>query len=184
MLSIEAVLKAEGKLVELKAKVQDLTSVRELLIGMTAQHVGTYRQIDRYFSVPRGMLKLRKIGVEDKVELVYYEREDIAGIKESNVFIVKIQDPKWFLSVLEKILKTTVTVEKVREIYLYTRVNRIIQIHLDTIEDLGTFVEFEMKTSGIATKIDKQILEDLMNELKIKTNQLEKRSYSDMLSKC
>lgn len=178
--------KVEDKLLELKAKVDSLDSLQGNLTKLKAEHVGTFHQTDVYFDVPKGRLKLRKREGDGKVELVYYERENIADIKESNVFILRIRNSTWLENLLEKALKTKVIVKKVREIYRYqgTKVEskcRHIQIHLDDVEKLGTFVEFEMKRSDHTKKRDKQILENLMKRLGIRANQLEKYSYSDLL---
>lgn len=178
--------KVEHELVELKAKVNDLAVVRRRLTSLGAQRIGTFRQIDVYFDVPEGRLKLREVEGSDEAELVYYEREDIAGPKRSNVFILRIQGPEVFKNLLQNLLKTSAIVEKVREVYRCQGTQvvskyRYIQIHLDNVKNLGTFVEFEMKTSRPTETTDKQILEELMKKLGIKRNQLEKHSYSDLL---
>ncbi len=185
-MSIKVQSKVEHKMVELKAKVDDLEVVRRRLTILGAQRIGTFRQIDVYFNVPEGRLKLREVEDRNKAELIYYERENVAEPKRSDVFILKIQKSEVFRNLLERLLKTSAIVEKVREIYRYQGTPlaskyRYVQIHLDNVEKLGTFVEFEMKTSSQRKKRDKQILENLMKKLKIKTNQLEKRSYSDLL---
>jgi predicted adenylyl cyclase CyaB len=185
-LRIRVESKVEHKMVELKAKVDDPDVVRRKLASFGAQHIGTFQQTDTYFTVPKGRLKLREMEGSNKAELIYYQRRNIAGPKRSNVFILKIQEPEAFKSLLKKLLKTSVTVEKVREIYRYREAkvapkHRYIQIHLDNVENLGTFIEFEMEASEQREKRDRQILENLMKKLNIKANQLEKRSYSDLL---
>jgi adenylate cyclase class 2 len=170
--------KVEHEIMELKAKVQDLEVVRRRLARLGARHVGTFRQIDVYFNVLEGRLKLREVEGKNNAELIYYERENIAGPKKSNVFILKIQDPKVFKNLLKRLLKTSAIVKKVREIYRYQGT----QIHLDTVEKLGNFVEFERKTPAgeRATKKNQRILEKLMEKLGINSNSLEKLSYSDL----
>jgi len=115
----------------------------------------------------------------DGAELVYYERENIAGPKRSDVFILRIQEPEVFKNLLKKFLKTNAIVEKVREIYRYQGT----QIHLDRVEKLGNFVEFERKTSGDAQTIKKNrlILEKLMEKIGINPENLEELSYSDLI---
>jgi len=171
--------KVERKMVELKAKVDDLDAVRRKLISLGAQSIGTFRQIDIYFNVPKGRLKLREVEGGNKAELIYYERENIAGPKRSNVFILKVQKPENFKNQLKRLLKTGAIVEKVREIYRHQGT----QIHLDRVEKLGNFVEFERKTpvDAWAIKGNQQILEELMEKLGIDPEKLEKLSYSDLL---
>jgi adenylate cyclase class 2 len=171
--------KVEHEIMELKAKVHDLEVVRRKLTRLGARHVGTFRQIDVYFNVLEGRLKLRELDGKNNAELIYYERENIAGPKRSNVFILKIQDPKVFKNLLKRLLKTSAIVEKVREIHRYQGT----QIHLDTVEKLGNFVEFERKTLAgeQATKKNQRILEKLMEKLGINPESLEKLSYSDLI---
>ena len=171
--------KVEHKMMELKAKVEDLDVVRQKLTILGAQREGTFRQIDVYFNIPKGRLKLREVEDSNKAELIYYERENIAGPKKGDVFILKTKEGKIFKNLLKKILETRIIVEKIREIYRYQGT----QIHLDTVEKLGTFVEFERKTPADAQAIKKnrQILEKLMEELRINPENLEKLSYSDLI---
>ena len=178
--------KVEHKMVELKAKIDDLDVVRRKLTSLDAQRVGTFRQSDTYFNVPEGRLKLREVEGSNEAELIYYARENIAGPKRSDVFILKIQKIEKFKNLLKRLLGTIDVVEKVREIYQYretppTSKYRHVQIHLDEVRRLGTFIEFEMKSSGQTEKRDKQILESLMKKIGIKVNQLEKQSYLDLL---
>jgi len=178
-LSIRSPRKVEYKLVELKAKVDDLDVIRRELTGLGAQHIGTFRQNDVYFDVPKGRLKLREVEGSNRAELVYYERENVAGPKRSDVFIVKIQEPAFFKILLQRLLKTRAIVEKVREIYRYQGT----QIHLDRVKKLGTFIEFERKTSVDTQAIRKnqRVLEKLMEKLEISSEKLEKLSYSDLI---
>lgn len=178
-MSIKVQSKAEHKMVELKAKVDDLDVVRRKLTILGAERIGTFRQVDVYFNVPEGRLKLREVQDNKKTELIYYERENIAGPKKDDVFILKVQEAEVFKSLLERLLKTSAIVEKIREIYQYQET----QIHLDRVKKLGNFVEFERKTPAYAQAIKKnqQILEKLMEKLGINPENLEKLSYSDLI---
>jgi len=185
-LSIRVQSKIEHKMVELKAKVDDLDVFRRKLASLEARHIGTFRQSDVYFDVPEERLKLREVEGSDEAELIYYERENVAGPKRSEVFILKVQKAGVFKNLLERLLETSAIVEKVREIYQYhgtplASKHRYIQVHLDDVKKLGTFIEFEMKGSNQTEERDKQILESLMKKLKIEANQLEKHSYLDLL---
>ena len=82
-------------------------------------------------------------------------------------------------TILKKILKPTVVVEKVREVYLYQRT----RIHLDTVKNLGKFIEFERQTSDYSKTVDdgRMILEQLMKTLEIDPNDLVALSYSDLV---
>jgi len=171
--------KVERKMVELKARVNALDSVRRKIINLRAHHIGTFKQIDVYFEVPKGRLKLREVEGKNTAELVYYERKNVANPRESNVFILGVQKPVVFKTLLEKVLKTRVTVEKLREIYRYQGT----QIHLDTVRNLGFFIEFERETPADPQAIRKnqQAFAELMKKLEIKSENLEKLSYSDLI---
>lgn len=171
---------SESRLVELKARVKNLDSARKQLASLKARCIGTFHQIDTYFDVPKGRLKLREVEGQEEVELVYYEREDISGPKRSNVFILGIRNSGTFKALFEKVLEKKVKVDKTREIYRHKGT----QIHLDTVQGLGEFVEFERKTRGSAEDIskDKKVLKDLMTKFGIQKEDLIKESYSDLLS--
>jgi predicted adenylyl cyclase CyaB len=169
---------SESKLVELKAKAEDLDSIRKLVKSLGASYIGKFHQIDTYFEVPRGRLKLREIDGQDEAELIYYEREDIQGPKRSEVFILTIPRPETFKTLFEKVLEKKVVIDKQREIYRYKGT----QIHLDNVADLGTFIEFERKSKGStkAVQKDQEVLQKLMKKLGIENSKLLGGSYSDL----
>ena len=166
-------------MVELKAKVDDLETIRRRLKALKAKHVGTFQQTDIYFNVPEGRLKLRQTN-DEKTQLIYYKRENISEPKESKVFLIEIPKSKTFPALLKKILKAKATVKKKREIYWYEKT----KIHLDTVDSLGCYVEFERKTSATQKEIErnKRLLEKLMETLEIDFEKLEKMSYGDLVN--
>jgi adenylate cyclase class 2 len=176
-MSIKVQSKVE-KMVELKAKVHAIELVRRKLAILGACHIGTFRQIDVYFDVPEGRLKLREVEGDSNAKLIYYERENIANPKKDYVFSLEIQDPEFFKNRLMRLLKRSVAVEKVREIYRFQET----QIHLDMVEKLGNFVEFERSSpTEEAVEKNRQIFKKLMRELGINPENLEKLSYSDLI---
>jgi len=170
---------SEQSLVELKARVKNLDLYRKRLGQLKAQRVGSFRQIDTYFEVPRGRLKLRRLDGDEKAQLIYYERDNVAEPKKSNIFIINIGNAEYFKTMQEKVLQVKVTVDKTREIYRY----RGTQIHLDKVKGLGTFIEFEKKTPTDSNSFRKNraILEELMKTLGIDPQSLESLSYSDLV---
>lgn len=169
---------SESKLVELKAKIEDLDSVRKRLRSIGARYLGTFHQTDTYFRVPKGRLKLRKIEGKDKAELIYYEREDLPGPKRSDVFILRMRNYETFKVLFEKVLTKKVVIDKSREVYRYKGT----QIHLDTVRGLGSFIEFERKTksSAEAVREDQEVLKGLMKKLGVEQKNLVDGSYSDL----
>ncbi len=165
-------------MVELKARVGDHEFLRKKLSALGAEYTGTFQQSDLYFKVPEGRLKLREVENNGTVELIYYERENIAGPKSDDAFILKVQEPEDLKKILKKILTPLIVIGKVREIYQYQGT----QIHLDTVKKLGKFIEFERQTADDSSMVEKDqsILEKLMETLEIDSSNLETLSYSDL----
>jgi len=165
-------------MVELKARVDDHEVLRKKLSALGAEYAGTFQQTDLYFRVPEGRLKLREVKNSRTSELIYYEREDVAGPKNDDAFILRVQEAEDLKTILKKILIPMTVIEKVREIYQHQGT----QIHLDTVKKLGKFVEFERQTADEASMAEKdqRILEKLMKQLEIPSSNLETLSYSDL----
>ena len=172
---------ASHRMVELKARVNQLDEFRKKLADFGSKFVGTFHQKDTYFEVPEGRLKLREVEGNSDAELIFYERENIAGPKQDDAFLLWVQDADDFKVVLKRILKQSIIIEKEREVYMHEGT----QIHLDTVKGLGKFVEFERETSNEAETVEKdqQVLEELRKKLEISPNSLETLSYSDLAQK-
>jgi len=169
----------ETTIVELKAKVDNLEPFRKKLESLKAEYVGIFRQIDMYYEVPQGRLKLRETEGENGAHLVYYERPDVKGPKQSQVFIIELSKPQFMKQFLNKVLCTKTVIDKQRAIY---RIEGT-QVHLDKAKKLGTYVEFERPTENTpeATQKAHEKLEKLMQTLGIKPETLQKGSYSDLI---
>ena len=170
--------KVQHAMVELKAKVENLSSIQNVLIQSRSEKVGVFHQVDTYYEVPKGRFKLREVEGKAQAELIYYEREDVAKPKRNSVFILSIPNPQTLKLILEQILKVKAVVDKVREIYVHEGV----QVHLDTVKGLGHFVEFERITSQNAEQQEKDMakLERLRAQLDISPKSLKRLSYSDL----
>ncbi|MFP3984428.1 MAG: class IV adenylate cyclase [Candidatus Bathyarchaeia archaeon] len=166
-------------MVELKAKVDNLTAIRDKLLRHGAEKAGIFHQIDTYYKVPKGRLKLREVEGKSNAQLIYYEREDIHKPKRSLDFILTIPQPRIFKQILNRAMEKRTIVEKTREIYCYKGV----QIHLDVVKGLGTFVEFERVTSNEPEQQKKDLfrLEKLREQLGLRSEHLESLSYSDLI---
>ena len=161
-------------LVELKARYEDLGKARALLAG--AERVGTFRQVDTYFSLGDRRLKLRSVAGATEGQLIYYERPDIGGVKESRVLLASIPDAATVREILARIFPVKAEVRKTREIFRFQGV----QVHLDTVEGLGRFVEFEkILTDESEREAGVNQLETLRRYLQIADEDLMSSSYSD-----
>lgn len=164
--------------VEIKARCAQPQLIRDRLLAKAADFRGLDHQVDTYYQVPNGRLKLRMGTIEKN--LIHYQRSDQAGPKASEVSLFPVSDKGEELqAALERALGIKVIVDKQREIYFIDNV----KFHLDEVKGLGSFVEIEAididGTIGRA-KLQAQC-EHFMNYLQIPAADLIERSYSDLL---
>ncbi len=126
--------------VEFKSELRDLPLARNVCRSMGASLIGELRQTDTYFRIPNGRLKKRETEGEP-TEWVFYERPNRITAKVSNFTIYSEH------RALERFgrvpLPVWVVVRKVRELWLIANA----RIHLDQVETLGRFLEFEALVS-------------------------------------
>ncbi|NYZ78354.1 adenylate cyclase, partial [Candidatus Micrarchaeota archaeon] len=75
--------------VEIKAKCANPDKIRRILKAEKALFKGVDRQTDTYFKTNRGRLKLREGNIEN--HLIYYERKNQAGPKQSKIILFKTE---------------------------------------------------------------------------------------------
>jgi predicted adenylyl cyclase CyaB len=164
--------------VEIKARCSDPAFVRDYLLNNKADFKGTDEQTDTYFNVPNGRLKLREGNIENN--LIYYERNNQAGPKESHFNLVKVDDATGLKNVLAKSNGVKVVVKKTREIYYIGNV----KFHIDEVPGLGSFVEIEAGNRFDPALTREQLKEQCdyyMSAFNIHENDLVVFSYSDIL---
>ncbi len=166
----------EKRLLELKARVKDLVQA-EAWCTQHATFISDVRQEDTYFRVGKGRLKLRAVGGKDEGTLIYYQREDRPDPKRSRVSLLPVADATGLLGLLREALGLLVEVRKRRRIFRWGEV----QIHLDEVEGLGTFLEFErmIDSHEDAGRAEAEFAE-LRSSLRIFEEDLVAGSYSDM----
>lgn len=124
--------------IEFKAKCSDIAAAENILLKQNPLYKGTDHQIDTYFNVPTGRMKLREGNIENA--LIHYERENTAGSKSSHVLLYQHQPDKNLKDILTKALGVKAVVDKQRKIYFIDNV----KFHFDTVKNLGTFIEVEV----------------------------------------
>lgn len=163
--------------IEIKARTSKSAEIRQYLQEHKADSRGTDRQTDIYFNVHKGRLKLRQGNIENN--LIYYERDNQHGPKQSAFNLMKADDPQNLESILTAALGIKTVVKKTREIYFIENV----KFHLDTLEGLGSFVEIEA-SNRYAPLSNEQLdiqCNFYMEAFGIQEEDLVNISYSDML---
>ena len=166
------------KLIEIKARCTNPSKVRQLLLQQPKiQFIGVDAQVDTYFKIPSGRLKLREGNIENS--LIYYDRENKKDAKKSDVTLYKPTEVASLKAVLLAALPTLIVVEKKREIYFIDH----IKFHIDTLSALGSFIEIEVIDANDAMDISemKEQCQWYMELLDIQKEDLMENSYSDML---
>ena len=163
--------------IEIKARTTRADAIRNYLLDKKAQYKGTDHQTDTYFNTTSGRLKLREGNIENN--LIYYERENKAGPKQSNFSLLQVPDPQALKEILAAAVGIKVTVEKKREIYFIEN----IKFHLDTLAGLGNFVEIEAsnKYADLSLEALRAQCDFYLGEFGIEAGDLINVSYSDML---
>jgi len=163
--------------IEIKAKTSKADTIRAYLLAHGAVFKGTDTQTDTYFNSLKGRLKLRQGNIENN--LIYYERNNQAGPKQSNFNLVAVADAEGLKEMLTASMGVKVTVAKLREIYFIGNV----KFHLDKLEKLGSFVEIEAsnKYAQCTTAQLNEQCNFYMQQFGIESTDLIDISYSDML---
>ena len=163
--------------VEIKARVRNPARLKSLAEALALTPSQIILQEDIFFEVPRGRLKLR-IFAPNSAELIYYEREDGPGPKESRYSLSQTSEPEALKTVLQKSLGVRGIVRKQRTLYLVG----LSRIHLDEVEGLGSFVELEVVLQAHQSHADgDQIARGLMLKLEIQDSDLVEQAYIDLL---
>lgn len=163
--------------IEIKARTSEKDKIREILKSLGAEFKGVDHQVDTYFHVNKGRLKLREGNIEN--HLIYYTRDDVTGPKKSTVLLHKNTPGSNLKQILMLSLDILATVDKQREIYFIDNV----KFHLDEVKGLGNFVEIEaIDVSGALG--EKKLLEQCnyyIDLFGLTKEDMIASSYSDLL---
>jgi len=163
--------------IEIKAHCRNQEKIREILKSNDARFQGTDHQIDTYFNVNQGRMKLREGNIEN--HLIHYDRVDSEGPKKSKVILYDPEPGSTLKELLAKALGILAVVDKIREIYWIDNA----KFHLDDVNGLGPFVEIEAidKDLTIGEKKLREQCNFYMKLFGIRPEDLISKSYSDML---
>jgi predicted adenylyl cyclase CyaB len=163
--------------IEIKARANDVFILENLIQSMTKEKPIILCQKDIFFNVPHGRLKLRILS-PGKGELIFYERPNITGPKQSAYVKSETNDPQGLKGVLLKALGMKGIVRKIRKLYFYEQT----RIHIDDVEGLGHFVELEVTLQDNQTTEEGiAIAENIMRQLRLDKKDLIDVAYIDLL---
>lgn len=164
---------------EFKASCGDIGNLELKLKELNPLFIGTDHQIDTYFNVLNGRLKLREGNIENS--LIHYHRTNTAGAKQSDVTLYQHQPDQNLKDILTKALGVKVVVDKKRKIYFIDNV----KFHFDEVNELGSFIEVEAidKDGSIGIEKLKEQCNHYIQLFGIRDDQFIAESYSDLLEK-
>lgn len=163
--------------IEFKVRTTDIEGLERKLLELCPVLIGEDQQVDTYFNVSPGRLKLREGKIENA--LIYYERPDTANSKQSDIILYQHTPERSLKDILIKVHGIKVVVEKNRRIYFIDNV----KFHFDRVAGLGTFVEVEAidRTGEIGINKLKEQCEKYAAFFGIQPADYISVSYSDMI---
>jgi adenylate cyclase, class 2 len=164
------------KNVEFKAKVNEIESYEQKLLSLDADFKGLDHQVDTYFNVAHGRLKLREGNIEHA--LIQYSRENIAGSKQSDVILYQYQPDPALKEILTLQFGIKKIIDKKRKIYFVDNV----KFHFDVVEALGTFLEVEAidNTGELTAEYLRSQCDYYKDYFGLQSSDMMEGSYSDM----
>jgi adenylate cyclase class IV len=158
---------------ELKCRIASVADAgeRARLLGATPQ--GVLIQEDTYFPVPHGRMKLREFG-DGASELIAYERPNQEGERWSTYRKVDVSGCRDLKAALCEGIGVSRIVKKKRRLFLIPGA----RIHLDEVENLGNFLEFEVTLPGMEEA--GALMKKLMDGFGVRAEDGIAGSYADM----
>lgn len=167
--------------IEIKARVspgEPWAQLRERAAALATEGPIEIPQDDTFFRCAEGRLKLRAFSA-DKGELIFYQRADAAGPKESFYVLSPTASPDTLREALTWAHGQIGRVRKQRTLFLVGRT----RVHLDLVEGLGPFVELEVVLGeGELAEAGVAEAHTLMARLGVEPSQLVTGAYLDLLA--
>ncbi len=164
--------------IEIKARIDSIEALRPAAERLADSGATLIQQDDTFFACAQGRLKLRDQFAAG-AELIFYQRANQSGPKESFYLRVPVPDPNALRELLALAQGQTGRVRKRRVLYLAGRT----RIHLDAVEGLGEFLELEVVLQeGESTEAGVAEAHRIMSQLGVTPQQLIESAYVDLLS--
>lgn len=170
-------ISAPRRNIELKARDPDRARSLSICNRLGAEPRGVLAQRDTYFTVSNGRLKLRE-EVGGRPHLIAYQRPDRIDGRESAYRLVEVHEAQQLLEALSSTIGVKAVIVKRRQLFVWEGV----RIHLDDVEGLGRFVEFEAiasRDSDLAE--EKRQVQRLREAFSLADDDLVAGSYCDLV---
>jgi predicted adenylyl cyclase CyaB len=163
--------------IEWKARIRNATEQRRLVERLADGPAEILEQLDTFFSVPKGRLKLRQSN-PGPAELIFYERSDQPAAKRSTYIRHFTDQPDELGELLAQALGVLGVVRKTRRLYLVGQT----RIHWDEVEGLGEYLEVEVVLRpDQSDEVGVQIAAELRQRLRVHEDDLIGLAYVDLL---
>ena len=163
--------------IEIKARIASVAQLAAVAATFANEGSVDIQQDDTFFVCPNGRLKLRTFA-DGRGELIFYQRADQAGPKESFFLVTPIADPEVLRESLSQAYGLAGRVVKHRILFIagHTR------IHLDQVRGLGSFLELEVVLASTQTAEEgEEEARRIMRLLSVEPEQLIDVAYVDLL---
>ncbi len=163
--------------VEIKARIESVEALMAQAAAIADEGPIEIAQDDTFFACNAGRLKLRAFA-DGRGELIFYERADAKGPKESFYLISRTDHADALRDVLTHAYGESGRVVKHRTLYLAGAT----RIHLDRVAGLGEFLELEVVLDEHgSTETGVRTAHEIMGLLGVEPSQLIEGAYVDLL---
>jgi predicted adenylyl cyclase CyaB len=165
--------------VEIKARIESVATVAVRAAALADTGPMEIAQDDTFFACDTGRLKLRQFG-DGKGELIFYQRADQQGPKESFYLIARTENAEALREVLSHAYGQSGRVVKHRTLYLTDKT----RIHLDRVAGLGDFLELEVVLDDDeSAEVGVSVAHEIMERLGVRQSQLIEGAYVDLMTR-
>lgn len=163
--------------IEIKTRLESAHAMHSKVARLADSGPIEIVQDDWFFNCAAGRLKLR-ISSAEQGELIFYQRPDQPGPKESSYCIVPTMAPDSLRETLARAYGIAGRVRKQRTLFMIGRT----RVHLDRVENLGDWLELEVVLSeNEPSAVGIGEAQELMLKLGIDSAQLFDGAYVDLL---
>jgi len=171
-----------GANIEIKARIRNWAQQHAGARRLAGGACEIIEQVDAFFTVPSGHLKLRQFGGE-RGELIFCGRPVVPPPKLSECSVTHTTAPAQLCETLARALRICVEVRRRRSLFLSDKWESHTRIHLDEVKGLGQFIELEVVlTPGQSPEMGEKVAAKFRTALDIRDADLIDCAYVDLLA--